>query len=87
MYFVYILQSEKSGKYYIGSTGNIERRLLEHNSGKTKSLKYSRPLRIVFRKEFVEESDAKQVERKIKKLKSRTIIEQIIVDQKLIMGP
>ena len=69
MYFVYILQSEKSGKYYIGSTGNIERRLLEHNSGKTKSLKYSRPLRIVFRKEFVEESDAKQVERKIQTLK------------------
>ncbi|MDO8530456.1 MAG: GIY-YIG nuclease family protein [bacterium] len=87
MYCVYILQSEKSGRYYIGSTGNMERRLVEHNSGKTKSLRCSRPLRIVFRKEFVEESDARQVERKLKKLKSRTIIEQIIVDQKLIMGP
>ena len=86
MYFVYILQSEKNGRYYIGSTNNLERRILEHNSGKTKSLKYLRPLKIVFKKDFKEEYEARQIENKLKKLKNRNIIERIIVEQELKMG-
>lgn len=31
MFYVYILYSEKSGIYYIGSTDNVERRFLLHN--------------------------------------------------------
>jgi len=86
MYFVYILQSIKSGRYYIGSTNNPERRLAEHNSGKTKSLKYLRPLKIVFKKEYEKDSDAKMIERKLKRFKNRNIIENIIRDQELKMG-
>ena len=37
MYFVYILQSLKDNKRYIGSTNEIQRRVEEHNSGKVKS--------------------------------------------------
>ena len=81
MYFVYILQSEKNGRYYIGSTNNLERRLLEHNSGKTKSLKYLRPLKIVFQKEYSHEYEAKQIEKKLKKLKNRNILERIITEK------
>jgi len=87
MYFVYILQSIKNNRYYIGSTNNLERRLLEHGSGKTKSLKYLRPLKIVFKKEFGSETDARAIERKLKKFKSRDIIEKIIKDQEITMGP
>ncbi|MDP2918981.1 MAG: GIY-YIG nuclease family protein, partial [Dehalococcoidia bacterium] len=35
MFYVYILQSEKSGRYYIGSTGDIPTRLAQHNAGAT----------------------------------------------------
>ena len=87
MYFVYILQSIKNNRYYIGSTNNLERRLLEHNCGKTKSLKYLRPLKIVFQKGYEKESDARLIERKLKKFKSRIIIENIIKDQEIRMGP
>ena len=38
MYSVYILQSEKDGSRYIGVTGDLKRRLSEHNNG---SAKYS----------------------------------------------
>jgi len=87
MYFVYILQSIKNNKYYIGSTNNLERRISEHNSGKTKSLKYLTPLKIVFYKKYERESDARLVERKLKKFKNKSIIESIIKDKEIRMGP
>ncbi|WP_367119222.1 GIY-YIG nuclease family protein, partial [uncultured Mucilaginibacter sp.] len=34
MFYTYILQSTKSGRYYIGHTSNIEERLERHNTGK-----------------------------------------------------
>ena len=87
MYFIYILRSLKNNRHYIGSTNNLERRLLEHNSGKTKSLKYLRPLEVVFKKAFEKEFDAKTIEKKLKKFKNRKIIENIVASQNLIMGP
>jgi len=86
MHFVYILQSEKNGRYYIGSTNDLERRIVEHNSGKTKSLKHLVPFRVVFKKGFIDPKDARTMERKLKKMKSRVIIEQIISDQELKLG-
>ncbi|MDP2208772.1 MAG: GIY-YIG nuclease family protein, partial [Bacteroidota bacterium] len=38
-HYVYILKSCRDSKRYIGMTTNIERRLVEHNSKKTKSTK------------------------------------------------
>jgi putative endonuclease len=86
MHFVYILQNDKNGRYYIGSTNNLERRLAEHNSGKTRSLRYILPLRIVFKKGFETKIEAVRIERKLKSLKSRNIIEKIIQDQEIKMG-
>ena len=83
MNYVYILQSERNGKYYIGSTNNIERRLLEHNYGKTKSLQHILPVRLVFKQEFGTLLEARKVELKSKKNKSRSIIERIIEDGKI----
>lgn len=35
MYFVYILESEDNKHWYIGMTDDLERRLAEHNAGKS----------------------------------------------------
>lgn len=75
---VYILQSEKSDRYYIGSTNDLDRRLAEHNFGKTKSLKYLRPLKVVFKKEYATLLEARRMELHLKNLKSRSILEKII---------
>ena len=32
MYFVYIIYSTSLDKFYVGTTDNVERRLIEHNS-------------------------------------------------------
>ena len=39
MFFIYILKSLDSRKYYIGSTKNVERRLSLHNAGQVQSTK------------------------------------------------
>ncbi len=78
---VYILRSEKNGRYYVGSTNNLDRRLGEHERGEEKATKYIRPLKLVYSEEFDTLLEARRRERKIKSWKSRKEIE------KLIMGP
>ena len=82
---VYILQSEKNESYYIGSTCNLERRLIEHNSGRTKYLRHLRPLKLVFKKDYNSIREARRIEYKLKKLKNRDIIERIISDSEIRM--
>jgi len=48
MYQVYILQSLKDYKTYVGYTVNAIIRLLEHNAGKVKARKNRRPLKILY---------------------------------------
>jgi len=35
MFITYILYSDKSDRYYVGSTGNLEDRLKRHNTGRS----------------------------------------------------
>ena len=37
MFYVYFIKSEKHNETYIGSTGDLRRRLFEHNKGKEES--------------------------------------------------
>ncbi|WP_231367659.1 GIY-YIG nuclease family protein [Gillisia sp. JM1] len=47
MFLVYIIYSSKFDRYYVGMTENVNRRLLEHNSGKNISTKAFVPWDIV----------------------------------------
>ena len=60
MYFVYILRSKKSERYYIGHTSNIVKRLKGHNSGKVKSTKAYAPWEVVYSEQFGSKSKAFQ---------------------------
>ena len=58
MPFVYILKSEKTGRFYYGSTDNIENRLTYHNRGKVKSTKPFRPWLLHYKEEYATRSEA-----------------------------
>ena len=49
MFTVYIIQSEKDFRSYVGYTNNFERRFLEHNSGQSKATKHRTPFKLLFK--------------------------------------
>ena len=77
-YIVYILHSKLNGRYYIGHTSNIEKRLLEHNAGLTYSTRNYAPWEVVFQRNFDSKGLAQHIELKIKRMKSRKFIEKLI---------
>ena len=48
MITVYALLSEKYGFIYVGMTANLERRLKEHNSGKSLYTKRFKPWKVIY---------------------------------------
>jgi putative endonuclease len=77
-YFTYILQSNKTSKYYVGSCENVQVRLERHNAGATPSTKAGRPWTVVYFETFETKSEALARERQIKAMKSRLYIENLI---------
>jgi putative endonuclease len=77
-YFVYILLSENSGRYYIGSTSDIAARLARHNAGATPSTKPYRPWKVVYSEIHPNKTEALKRENYIKKMKSREFIESLL---------
>ena len=78
MFCVYILQSQKDGKYYIGYTENIEIRLKWHNEGRNKSTAYRRPLKLVHSENFLTKQGAMQREKQIKLYKGGNEFKKLI---------
>jgi len=76
--YVYILQSLKNQRFYIGSTSDLRRRLIDHNLGKSRYTSFNRPFELVFSQEYLNLIEARKVEYKLKSFKSRKILEKII---------
>jgi len=70
-FYTYILESESSGKLYIGQTANIEDRLYRHNNGKSRFTKGKGPWKIIFSIQLDSTTDAILLENKLKAFKNR----------------
>jgi len=86
MPYVYFLKTE-SGKYYTGSTINLDTRVKHHHSGFTPSTKRLGKVELIFYQEYSTLRAARSVERKLKKLKRRDYIEKIIKEGKIRLQP
>ena len=67
-----------NGRFYVGSTRNLENRLKEHNSGKIKSTKAFIPYKIIYKESFLTYTEARKRELQVKKRKSRKHIEDLV---------
>jgi putative endonuclease len=79
MYSTYILISRLTGRHYIGSTNNIDRRLEEHNRGQNTSTRIKGKWLLIYREEFNNASDAKQREKQIKSYKGGEAFKKLVV--------
>jgi len=77
-YYVYILLSHHNGKYYIGSTRNLEDRIKRHNEGRSKYTKYGIPWELLYSEKYLDRSDAIKREKQIKRQKSKKFIEALV---------
>ncbi|HET8830182.1 MAG TPA: GIY-YIG nuclease family protein [Pelobium sp.] len=78
LFYAYVLQSQKSGRFYIRHTQNLVERLSRHNSGMVKATKNKGPWSIVYSESFKSKLEANQRELEIKSKKSRAYIEKLI---------
>ena len=73
MYFVYVLENE-AGKFYIGQTDDLDRRLQEHNDpmrSKSKfTAKHGTTWRLVWSERHPDRASAMRREKQIKSMKS-----------------
>ena len=84
MFYTYILQSEKSGHYYIGHNNDLSERLGRHNSGKVKATKNKGPWIVKYFERYQTKAEANSRELYIKSMKSRVFIEKLILNFKEI---
>ena len=84
MFVVYVLKSVKDGRHYIGYTNDLERRLSDHNRGKSRSVRNRGPFEIIYKEVCSDEILAKERERQIKSYKGgeafKKLIAQRVVD-------
>ena len=77
-FYTYIIYSRKLDKYYTGSTNDLERRLRDHNRGKTPYAKLGMPWVLCYHEVFETKSEAVRRELDIKKKKDRNYIENLV---------
>jgi putative endonuclease len=75
---VYILQSEGSQRFYIGSAKHPEHRVSEHNRGQTISTRGRGPWTLVYQEQFDTLAEARRRERQLKSWKSHRSIQEMI---------
>jgi putative endonuclease len=58
MFCVYIIQSESDRGLYIGMSGNLRRRLAEHQGGGAASTKGRGPWKLIYYEAYLQKEDA-----------------------------
>jgi putative endonuclease len=80
IYYSYRLKSLKDGRFYYGSTEDIDKRLNKHNKGDVKSTKHRRPLIVHYYEEHISRGLAFQREQFYKSIEGYKYLK----DQRII---
>ena len=73
-YYVYILQSEKDGKFYTGYTKDLKLRFEQHQKGLVESTKNRHPLKLIYFEACINQQDATQREKYLKSYHGKMFI-------------
>ncbi|MGB9824259.1 MAG: GIY-YIG nuclease family protein [Candidatus Hydrothermia bacterium] len=76
-FYVYLLKSLSTGRYYIGHTQNLEERLNRHNQGRSVYTRGKGPWVILGYKVFETRSEAFGYERKLKRMRREEVLREL----------
>jgi putative endonuclease len=65
-WYVYVLMSRKTKKWYIGSTKDLKKRILSHNTGKNRSTKSGILWKLIYCEMNLNQKDARVREKYLK---------------------
>ena len=85
-YFVYILKSLMAKKTYVGFSENVQKRLQEHNCGKSSFTKIYKPWELVYTEVFDNKNAAINREKYFKSAAGRRRIMKILDNKKSYPG-
>ncbi len=77
---LYILESQVTKKYYIGSTIDLARRMRDHVRGNTRTTRIHTPWILVYTETFETLREARAREKQLKKWKSHVRVRALIVE-------
>ena len=80
MFYVYVIKSLADGTFYKGRTKDLTRRLREHESGKTQSIRIKAPFRLIHVEICYTIEEAIEMEHYLKSGYGREIIAEINAD-------
>ena len=76
-YFVYILESLSTGRYYVGQTYDLPKRLSEHNGLLAGHTRKEQPWKVVWTLEVGTRKEAMNLEKKIKRRGAKRFLQDI----------
>jgi len=78
-FYVYVLQSAKDGKRYIGYTNSLKRRIEEHRKGKSQSTKPRLPMKLIYFEACTNQEDAERREGYLKTTGGRRFLAKRLI--------
>jgi len=82
MWYVYILENEDMNYRYIGSTGDLTKRMRQHNAGESKATKPYIPLQLASYTAVNSERKARSLEKYFKTGSGKAILKKRILQTK-----
>jgi len=83
MFYVYILQSIKDEKFYVGFSADLKERIKEHSTGKVTSTKSRRPMILIYYEAYRSGKDARIREIFLKTGQGREFINKNIIHSRV----
>ncbi len=79
MWYVYVLKSKDSDWHYVGSTGQLKKRVEQHNQGLSQATKHYAPFELVAYVAVQTETKARELERYFKTGSGRAVLKKRIL--------
>ena len=77
-YYIYLLESESDGIWYVGLSCNPDERLKQHNRGKSKFTKGHIPWKLLYKEKIGNLKDARQKEKYYKTAAGKRRLKKIL---------